>query len=264
MISLSNNNKINIPNTPNTSTLVPINKIIPPNGSQDIIMKQDIIQDDLPHAIILDHLVPSIPLPASPDIAPYYSSDTLWDSKHIYDVPITEFLEDLYDIFGPIYISHTTTPVPVLSMIATTSSSSSRLYHDIVRTIPTPVSNEELYSPAATLLYATTLTLPDTHPSKSSRDQHFPREVVNTKLPRLDNSDNDMPPLIREDQLSPDNPSSPIHIKKSTKCATHSTAYYESTPIPNFLDQADKYYQSHQAQCFKNDYTISTPSRFRS
>ena len=81
---------------------------------------------------------------------------------------------------------------------------------------------------------------------------------MSTKLPRLDNSDDDMPPLIREDQLSPDNPSSPIHIKKSTKCATHSTAYYESTPIPDFLDQAGKYYQSHQAQCFKNNPT-STP-----
>ena len=77
MISLSNNNKINIPNKPNPSALVPINKIIPPNGSQDTVMKQDIIQDASPHAIILDHPVFSIPLPASPNNVLYYSSDTL-------------------------------------------------------------------------------------------------------------------------------------------------------------------------------------------
>ena len=128
-------------------------------------------------------------------------------------------------------------------MIAPTSSSS-RLHHDIVPTNPTPVSDEEHHSPFATL-HTTTSLLPGTHPSKSSRDQHFPREVVSTKLPRLDDSDDNMPPLIRKDQMSPDNPSSQIHFKKSVKCATHPTAYYESTPIPDFIDQASKYYQSH-------------------
>ena len=98
-----------------------------------------------------------------------HSSDSLWDSKHIYDVHITEFLEDpLYDIFGPIYIPHTATPVPVLSMIATTTSSSSRLHNDIVPTNPTLVSDEEHYSPSATLLYATTPLLPGIHSGAST------------------------------------------------------------------------------------------------
>ena len=191
-------------------------------------MKQDILQDALPHAISLDHPVLSVPMSASPNNVPYYSSDTLWDSKHIYDVPITEFLEDpLYDIFGPIYIPHNAMSDPILSMIAPTFSSS-RLHQDNVPTNPTPVSDEEHHPPSATLQYITTSLLPSTHPSKSSRDQHFPRDIISTKLPRLDNSEDDMPPLIREDQLSPDIPSSPIHFKKSTKGTAHPTAYYES------------------------------------
>ena len=93
MISLSNNNKINIPNKPNSCALVPINNIIPPDVNQDIVVKRDIFQDALPCAISLDPPVIPAPISASPNNAPYsYSSDSLWDSKHIYDVPITEFL----------------------------------------------------------------------------------------------------------------------------------------------------------------------------
>ena len=83
-------------------------------------MNQDILQDALPHTIILDHSALPVPLSASPNNVPYYSSDTLWDSKHIYDVPIMEFIEDpLYDIFGSIYIPHITTSNLILSMITT-------------------------------------------------------------------------------------------------------------------------------------------------
>ena len=111
MISLSNNNKINNPNNTNSRALVSTNNIIPPNGNKDIVVNQDILQDALPYTIILDHPVLPVPLSASPNNVPYYSSDTLWDSKHIYDVPIMEFLEDpLYDIFGPVYI-----PCPIQS-----------------------------------------------------------------------------------------------------------------------------------------------------
>ena len=130
-------------------------------------------------------------------------------------------------------------------MIATPTSSSSRLHHNNVPTITTLVSDEEYILPSATLQHITTSQLPSTQPLKSSRDQHFSRDIVSTKLPRLDDPLDDMPPLIREDQLSSDTPSSPIHFKKSTRSTTHPTAYYESTPILDFIDQASKYYQSH-------------------
>ena len=67
-----------------------------------------------------------------------------------------------------------------------------------------------------------------------------------------------MPSLICVEKMSPDTTSSPIHFKKSTRSTTYPTAHYESTPIPDFLDLASNYYQSHQAQCFKND-PASTP-----
>ena len=55
MISLSNNNKIINPNNTNSRALVPTNNIIPPNGNNDIVVNQDILQDVLPHTITLDH-----------------------------------------------------------------------------------------------------------------------------------------------------------------------------------------------------------------
>ena len=65
MISLSHNNKINIPNNLNSCALVPNNNIIPPNGNKDIVVKQDILQDALSHEIMLDHSVSSAPMSAS-------------------------------------------------------------------------------------------------------------------------------------------------------------------------------------------------------
>ena len=57
--------------------------------------------------------VPSVQLlSASPNNVPYYSSDTLWDSKHIYNVPIMEFLEDpLWSCIYSIYYYVQSDPV---------------------------------------------------------------------------------------------------------------------------------------------------------
>ena len=61
MISLTNTSKINNSNTSNSYAPDPFNNIIPPSGTQDNKVKQDILQATLSHAIIPNPPATSVP-----------------------------------------------------------------------------------------------------------------------------------------------------------------------------------------------------------
>ena len=98
--------------------------------------------------------------------------------------------------------------------------------------------------------------------SKSTGEHHFPNNVIPAKLPRLDNDDDDTPPLICINK-----PVSTAHRRYPTQTNTTSRLpsgdvtlppHNTGEPVPDFLTLAGRYYIFHQDQCFKNELP-STP-----